>query len=186
MSLYDEMLNSLAPLPTMEAKPCATVNIPCAPTKACNKAPTTKGDKMHTYSNVSVDMTKTDPNAAAREYLANQFWQIRDKKVAELRKQFYIDQTLPKTLQELADMLKNGKYVIPKLEKDPTRHVDMYWPGYIEFRDPSKPADREGYEKAREAFADAQLKAERIVAVKDPSTDGLAAVEALEAWTYTP
>ena len=104
-------------------------------------------------------------------------------KLREAEKTFHINEDpAPKTPKELADRLAAGQYTIRDAQED---NKDKWYgsiKSHIEWRDPKTPADKAGY-AAFEVLLDKQnILAQDAIMVKTPA-DGLAALQAFEAWT---
>lgn len=179
---YSQPFN-LAPLPMEEAMPCTP---PMPAVNACKKVPVKGPKNMDHYINTDVNLNASDADTSKRDFLRADLTNIRYKHLLSLRKQFYLDATITMTLPQLSEALAAKQYIIKGLDKDTTRTIDTYdLYRYLEFRDPTKPADQKGFDDAVKALHEAEKQALRIVMVKDPATDGLNAVTAFEGWTYT-
>lgn len=104
----------------------------------------------------------------------------------------------PKTSKELFDGITSGKYTldakksalqdIAAAKSDGGFYDDddnIVWGPLYAFNWGGLTPDRLGYEKARESFNDQLKAAKDTIMIADPA-DGLAALQALEAWTPTP
>ena len=126
--------------------------------------------------------TMTD-DAKARQYLDQRLRDVWCRHEKALRVKFFTDEAeAPKTPKELADRLAAGKFTV-RDEKDDDKDK---WYGsiknHIEWRDPKTPADKAGF-AAFEVLLDKQnILAQDAIMVKTPA-DGLAALQAFEAWT---
>lgn len=116
-----------------------------------------------------------------REYLTAELWGIDTKKDHDLDIQFGIRGKNPKTANELIDVIKNGKFTI-KPDMADKRGYDGT--EYIIWKDPSIKADYAGLALANEARVKARTTAGRMIKIGSPA-EGLSALNAYEAWTYT-
>lgn len=128
-----------------------------------------------------------------------------DTKYAELRKLFNIDApTYPRTTQGLLDAIKNGKFTVDQeklsAQQEWTDAGRSGWSDYdgdldmdndgpydtffgLTFTDLPK-EDRKGYDLAVKDYELAMERTKRKIIISSPA-DGLAALEALEAWLPT-
>ena len=145
----------------------------------------------HNYACASVTAPQSD-TATSRNYLVDRLGNARYPKLSELREFFNlrVDNT-PKTYKELIDAIKNDKFTIDKrvaakLEAREEDDEDSFtfdgalygiiWDG--------PQADFKGYEAAEGEMTKQFTKAKDVVMVKS-AEDGLAAIEAFEAWLPT-
>lgn len=110
-------------------------------------------------------------------YLKEQVYSIYETKRLELRKQFNIDDNSIKNANDLIDAIKNGQYILDDKE------VARNWGAThgISFRDPTKPADRVGYDLAKLNLKDALQNTKNAIVVLSPEA-GLEALNAFKAW----
>lgn len=128
----------------------------------------------------------------------NQYTWKEDTKYGELRELFFINVSqVPKSGKELLDAIQHGKFTVDQKrldaaakhrqtgEIDDEFYDDDYYSLYygITFTDYPKP-DRKGYDAAVKAYELAVKQTERKIIVGTPA-EGLAALEALEAWLPT-
>jgi hypothetical protein len=99
-----------------------------------------------------------------------------------LRKTFNLDDMdQPKTPKELAARLAAGLFVIRHLDKQPDYAFNYHDAGeYIQWRDPSKPADQAGFDAAKALLKAACDDAELTIRIQSPA-DGLTALKAFKA-----
>lgn len=106
-------------------------------------------------------------------YLKNRIDEMSCDFKDALIKQFKIGE--PRTFADLVAAITGGNYTAP----DATKKT------YSPF-DGVKWGDQVGYDAAYKSLKTAKQAAVDTIMVKDPATDGLAAMQAFEAWTYTP
>ena len=99
-----------------------------------------------------------------------------------LRKTFNMDDMdAPSTPKELAARLAAGLFVIKYLDKEPEKSFGYHLAGeYIQWRDPSKPADQAGFDAAKKLLKAARDDAELAIKCQAVA-DGLAALKAFKA-----
>lgn len=114
-------------------------------------------------------------------YLQTRVNTIDYTKDQELRKQFgLVDDDAPRSAVEFVKRIQDGKFTL----KDGA-DKNAYRPSeYIRWRDPSVKEDKDGYVVAENALRKMVQATVDIVNIKS-ADDGLTAVQALEAWTYT-
>lgn len=105
-------------------------------------------------------------------YLKNRIDEISYGFDNAFEKQFGVSP--PKTFADLVTAITDGKYTAPVGERD----------GYNLFNG-VKWGDQAGYTLAVAAMKVEKKIATDTIMVKDPATDGLAAMQAFQAWTYT-
>lgn len=139
-------------------------------------APTTNGNET-----MYIDTNSPIPNQQ-KAYLAERASKTYREQQTTLRKTFFMDDdAAPSTSKDLVDRILAGQYTIDK------KYEDSYTPlgtGYIEWRDPAKPADKAGYEAATVELKKQYTTVADAIMIKDADA-GLAAIQALEAWTST-
>jgi len=115
-------------------------------------------------------------------YLEGRINSIASEKIIALSNQFGInDDPDPRTPAELVARITAGKYILP----DPAKRKAYNALDGIRWRDPSVKEDMDGYNAAISALKVQKIAAKDIIMVKDPATDGLAALQAFEAWQPT-
>jgi hypothetical protein len=169
---YDAPVNCLADL--------------CPPTP-CEPACIKRNNKMN-HMQIDVNAMPAIPtDEKQREYLLDRLSQIDWQKDKEIDKAFNIvDMDPPKTAKEMSDRITSGLYVIEGLDKTPDEKFSWCenWTHFFRWRDPSKPKDKAGAQKAREAL-EALLKTTKdTIVIKSPD-EGLTALQALDAWVPT-
>lgn len=117
----------------------------------------------------------------ARNYLRERARSIREETSAILQRQFgLLDDTAPKTANELVARIKDGKYVIKADRGDKETYGDGMQ--YIRWRDPAKTEDKAGYKTAFDALHKQYMAAKDAIIVMDPK-EGLTALQAFESAT---
>lgn len=166
-----------------EAKlaPCEA-SCPATPVK---KSCGTKGNKPMRYRyDEEFDSADSTENRKTN-YLEGRLYNIFDIKDTELQKQFYIaDMDTPITPSDVKARLEAGLFELPTEEVWNTRGFYGSALGYIKWRDPSKSADKDGYDKAFKALRAERTKTEDAIQILSPDA-GLAAIQTFENWTYT-
>jgi len=115
-------------------------------------------------------------------YLESRIYNTASQKVSAFATQFGInDDPDPRTPAELVERITAGKYILP----DATKRKAYSALDGIRWRDPAVKEDTDGYKAAVKAMKVQQQIAEDIIKLKDPATDGLAALQAFEAWQPT-
>jgi len=119
--------------------------------------------------------------ATQRDYAIGMIKAIGDKHYAALRKQFHMDSETPKTFLELEALMKAGDYTVTDQAKsDEAQYYGTFYG--VKF---GKPADKDGYEAAKEVLKAAAQKALTGVTLK--TIDALEGViDDFEAWAYAP
>src|SRR5258708_26122411 len=106
-----------------------------------------------------------------RNYLERRLEQDRYDKYVTARKVFYMDgDDRPETWPELLKRISDGKFVykeaVAQAQED---ELPCYGPfGFIEWRDPNKPADKKGYEAFEEKLVKAYADAKDQIRVLSP------------------
>lgn len=119
--------------------------------------------------------------ATQRDYAIARVKAIADKHVRALRVQFNMDEKKPQTFLELEAMIKAGDYTVSEKALNDDAHFYNVFYG-VTF---GKPADKAGYEVAREVLKVAAQKALDKATLN--TLDVLEAViDDFEAWVYTP
>lgn len=157
--------------------------------------------RIETNSATAVVSAVRSDEAIQRDYLMAEFSRLTayDQKFGELREFFNIDAPkYPKDTQTLIDAFKDGKIVIDQAKVDANTKLlsgeggrsyddaDDYVGGRfygLTFTALPTP-DYKGWEAAKEAYEALKTATKRKIIVGSPA-DGLAALEALEAWTPT-
>lgn len=147
-----------------ECTPCAQPKIK----RAFISAPVANAQVI---SNVPVEATQRD-HAIARVK------QIGEKHDAALRVQFNINHKIPHTFLELEALIKSGDYTVSDAAKsDDAKFWNVLWG--VTF---GKPADKDGYEAARDTLKEALQTAVDNVTLADIDTL-LTEIEDFKAWT---
>lgn len=173
---------TLAPLPAKA--PCK----PVPPAGYCAKATKNKSKKMYNnYDEYETPIQTRTDETRKRDYLVQRLDYASEKKYSDLLAMFKMDDDrAPRNFNELQDRLSKGLFII----KDEDKEKEGPWPfgtgplSYVNWRDPSKPADAKGFEAALKAKDIEYVKAEDQIKIADPA-DGLKALQAFEAWTPT-
>jgi len=116
-----------------------------------------------------------------RSYLERRMWSIAEEKSRAARALFYIDgDAVPESWPELLDRIAKGQFVYDQKSAD--LHGPSYSPfAYVEWRDPTRTADRDGFEAFRKKLSVATEDAKDKIRVLMPD-QGLEALEALKAF----
>jgi predicted nucleic acid-binding protein len=179
----------LVDCPTAQPTPVWNTPMPGCCSKEEGKTPMRYNDN---YAHASVTAPQSD-TAVTRDYLNGRLVQAFGLKEREFHTIFnlYVDNT-PKTYKEMIDAIKNDKFKIdPKVERRLADAEDdkdedsfrFYGPMSGIIWDGPQP-DRKGYEAACTEMDKQYRKANDAVMVKS-AEDGLAAIEAFEAWLPT-
>jgi len=125
--------------------------------------------------------------ATAREYLTSRIQNVQyEKSSGDLRKAFYLDDDqAPATAKEALERIAAGKFVAPTEEQEKVmkEQYGYRWYSHLTWRDPSKPADRDGYRKAVEALEEAATEARDVIKT-GTEKEGLEALKAFQAQTF--
>ena len=120
-----------------------------------------------------------------RDYLERRLEAEQYSKDDEARQVFYMDgDSYPGTWEELLQRIKDGKFVYSEAKaKAQEENLSLYGPfGFVEWRDPNKPADKEGYKAFVKKFHAAHNDARDQIRVLSPA-EGLTALETFKALT---
>lgn len=150
-----------------------------------------EGNNPMNYATATVNAGTTETQDQ-RKYLTQRLENIYYKLEAPLYSQFGLtDDDAPTSPKELAQRIKDGKFVIKGLkdksesdEFDDDEYFHGYWTSLLRWRDPAKKADAAGYEAAIKELKDLRQKTLDIIKIDEPKA-GLDAIKALEAWTPT-
>lgn len=150
-----------------------------------------EGNNPMNYATATVNAGTTETQDQ-RKYLTQRLETIYYKLEAPLYSQFGLtDDDAPTSPKELAQRIKDGKFVIKGLkdksesdEFDDDSYFHGYWTSLLRWRDPAKKADAAGYEAAIKELKDLRQKTLDIIKIDEPKA-GLDAIKALEAWTPT-
>lgn len=137
---------------------------------------------MEETMNTTNNTPNTDLVLRARNSLTNALWSVSMNYDTAMTKKYGLkDEDLPKNAEDLIAKIKEGKFKAPDTTAEDYDEGDYRWSPYfgIKFRDPSMKKDREGYEKAMEAFREEKLAIELKVAVLEPA-EALKFVEAFK------
>ena len=169
-----ETLHSLAPL-----QECPKAAVPCCPT--C-KPKENKMQNMHIEVAAALQQPLYTEADSQRKFLLGRLEDAYYASRDALRKTFNIDDMdAPKTPKELAARLAAGLFVIKYLDKEPEKSFGYHLAGeYIQWRDPSKPADQAGFDAAKKLLKAARDDAELAIKCQAVA-DGLAALKAFKA-----
>lgn len=163
-----------------KCQPCS----PCGVPAAFNQE---QGNNPMNYASASISTPATETQDQ-RKYLTKRledvYCNLRDPLEATFG---LIDDETPSSPKDLAERLAAGKFIIRGYGDD-AKNADRYryWPTaeLIQWRDPAKKADTEGFEVARKALKAEKQKALDIIKIDEPKA-GLEAIKVLEAWTPT-
>lgn len=138
-------------------------------------APKNKKDNTMCYE--CGDNGKFDADEHRIDYLnsrANEIFYATDR---QLNKDFYlVDDSTPTTPKEMVTRIESGKYEIIKGYEDKEAYDPIR---FIRWRDPSKKADKEGYDKAMVKMTAKYTETKDAIAIL-PATEALDAVKAFE------
>ena len=138
-----------------------------------------QGNNPMNYASASISTPATETQDQ-RKYLTNRLQEVYNEKRDSLEATFgLIDDEPPTTAKEMLERIEAGKFVIKGLDK-PDRWFEWY--SAIQWRDPAKKADKDGFEAARKALKAERQKVLDIIKIDEPKA-GLEAIKALEAWT---
>lgn len=136
-----------------------------------------KEEKESTMYDTCVDVSEKSVQRSHLRDTASNFYHDHEK---NLRKEFYLDDDQrPKTVKEMLQRIKDGLFIAPD-EKEEER-LSKNW-GYspwqnITWRDPSKTANRDGFNDAMKKMEDAYADLLDDIAILDPA-EGLTKVRA--------
>jgi hypothetical protein len=144
--------------------------VPCAPRV---KARTNLANAQ-IIGNVPVEATQ-------RDYAIQLIGKIGEEHVQTLRKQFHMDNESPKTFLELKAIIEAGDYIVSDLAKsEEAKYYGIFYG--VKF---GQPADKEGYDVAKDVLKAAAQKALTGVTLKPiDALEGV--IDDFEAWVYTP
>lgn len=171
-------------------------SVPKACKKRCGSIEKEEGKNPMAYNSYSAPtavaaISAIDPTVEQRAYLRDRAKVLRYSKRDELPGMFnlYVNNA-PKTYKELIETIKNGKF---KLDEKKTKLIDeaiedgdrWYVNGPFDgiIWDGPQP-DHDGYSAANEALESQFTKVVDAINILDPK-DGLAALQAFEAWVPT-
>lgn len=136
------------------------------------------------YASASVTTAPTETETQ-RKYLEKRLYEVYHDKREPLEAKFGLtDDPYPQDGKDLAQRIKDGKFIIRGVDTD--EQIPSYYGTYdlIRWRDPAKKADQEGFDAAK-----ADLKEKRQAALDTIKIDdvkaGLEAVKSLETWEPT-
>lgn len=166
--------------------------VPCAPApQKCKKLSFSQCAKMCIVDDVQENKQENNMDANV-EYVKSQknflrdraFEALRNKEENALKTYRLEDDPSPVTFSELKDRLEKGLYIWDKEgEEQYVKRGCAYNPFcFITWRDPSKPADQEGYNKFRDALKVKFNYLEEEIKIKSPE-DGLKALRDFQAET---
>lgn len=119
--------------------------------------------------------------AETRKYLINRLSAVEGNKIGEAELKFLPQTETPKTGKELKAAIANG-WLVADVKDDYT----FGWNSpnqFLEFRDPAKPHDRDGFKAAVKAIEDGRRNTKDAIMVL-PADGGLAALKAYEGTTF--
>lgn len=126
---------------------------------------------------VNVDTTSTSMDLSQKTYLRERAYEIWHAKHGVLETKFNIcDDPAPTTLKEFLQRIKDGKWTTEN-EKDLTRK--SWQPSqYIQWRDPARVADTEGFDAAKEILGNQFQAIKDTIVIKTPAD----ALSELRSW----
>lgn len=159
-----EMLDILMDCSLADCKPAtAKAAWPCKTKKDENP--------MNSYSSATV-VTADSIERDQRRALLNTAYDVFNSKKTDAKRQFgLLGDDTPETITEAVKRIADGRFVIPEQYKD--NYASM---SYIQWRDPSVKADKDGYAKAK-AELTKEYEALKLRLSIIPVADGLTAVE---------
>lgn len=166
--------------------------VAACPVSPAKKAPETKmGKPMRYNSHCSCDYCDdgdceygrpANDNQRKLNYSGGRIYAIWDRKNDELRKQFFLDEIKPSSLEDMIERIKAGTYSVQSEEFQNERTWWDKW-DFIIWRTADEQKDQVGYDKARKALDAAKIKAEDAANLLS-SEAAAAAISAFEGWTY--
>lgn len=145
-----------------------------------------EGNIPMNYATATVQAATTETQDQ-RKYLERRLQDVYSQKRDGLEAAFgLVDDEAPNGPGELSERLKEGKFTIRGLDKDKGATQFNYWCWFdlIQWRDPSRKEDAEGFKKAVDELKALRQKSLDSIKIEDVKA-GLDAVKALEAWTPT-
>lgn len=143
-------------------------------------APKKKENTMN-FANI-VEMSESIPtDQIQKSYLTQELRDSLYRKSEEAQIFFGLENDKsPKTAKELVARITSGMYVLPSEDKDGETNYTPYVVERIQWRDPAKVKNEDGYKAFKKTLEAAKRDAERAIVIKTPD-EGLAAVVAFEA-----
>lgn len=139
-----------------------------------------EGNNPMNYATATVQAATTETQDQ-RKYLERRLQEVYSDKREGLEATFGLfDDDCPTSVTDLAERLKEGKYTLRTGDK----YQFWHWTDLIQWRDPAKKQDHDGFKAALEELKALKQKSLDIIKIEDPKA-GLDAVKALEAWTPT-
>jgi hypothetical protein len=140
--------------------------------------------EINTQENNMYTQTGTQTIDTERRYLSNRLNTIRDEKVSAAYNHFNVGYyPTPKNGKELKEWLANGRVkVADRLEDDHSFAYNSPY-HYLEFFDPDKKRDEEGYHKTCDTIYADVTPVKDAIAIFEP-TEALKAVQEFEKKTY--
>lgn len=181
---YGSTTNSLAQLPS--AVPSTTLSGNTSNWFTVDEVKQ-EGNNPMNYASASISTPATETQDQ-RKYLERRLFEVYADKRDPLESLFgLLDDHAPQTPAELAARIADGKFTIRGTGDDTKNAAHYrYWGAaeLIQWRDPAKKADMDGFKAAKDALKAERQKALDIIKIDDPKS-GLEAIKALEAWTPT-
>jgi hypothetical protein len=144
-------------------------------------------ENLMNYATASVIATpQTTETQDQRKYLAKRLEEVYITLREPLEAAFGLtDDDAPIGPKETAQRIADGKFTIRGMDDKDLRSYKYYsWYDLIQWRDPSRKADQDGFEAARKALKAEKQKVLDTIKIDEPKA-GLEAIKALEAWTPT-
>jgi hypothetical protein len=181
----ESVFRAMKDIATMKNSLDCCVAVPQAE-KACKKQEKKMFNEYDTY-----EMSETERQ---KNYLSNSLSSAYWTKDAELMEAFNLNGvTPPRSPKEFVEFIKDGKFEFVKnyLNDDGSWRDDVNHPyfydnnitHYMNWINPDKVPDLEGYRAASKKMNEAKTKADRKIVVGEPA-EGLAALEEFEAATF--
>ena len=144
-------------------------------------------ENLMNYASASISTPATEAQDQ-RKYLERRLGEVYNDRREGLEAKFGLtDDNSPVGPTELAERIAAGKFII-RGTGDDAKNAERYryWSAYdlIQWRDPAKKADQDGFDAARKDLKAKRQAALDTIKIDDPKA-GLDAIKALEAWPPT-
>ena len=130
-----------------------------------------KENTMYDDDDMEVETIPTEAERT-RRYFINALRNKSEDLETDLSKAYGLKEDPPKTFEEFATRIREGKFVLVDRMKNKTSHPGYFDPGWpttpwIEWKDPNRPVDEEGFRNARKAVQDHRIATEHEMMVQD-------------------